>query len=370
MQKGTFGNMIDKAVKLSTGYIQIHKNGYWEDQSINETFEFSDQIKNSFNNNKNVTYSIPRLESFALASSGNNTKGAIVKGTVPEIEDELNKYSDKIVKGEFLKSGDQSILVGEELANYLKVDVGDSLVMLGQGYHGITAAAQYPIKGILHIPIPQLNRQMILMPLEVAQYFYASENRLTSISLMLKDPELLESTREEIFNNLNNSDSYEVMTWQEMNKELVQFVDTKNVGSIIMLSILYIVVGFGVFGTIMMMTMERRKEFAILVSIGMHKVKLLLIVFWETLLIGFCAVLIGILLAFPLLNHLVNNPILLSGEFAESMKSVGAEPIMPFVVNPNIFINQTLTVILIAFIAVIYPLFFILKFDVLKAMKN
>ena len=81
----------------------------------------------------------------------------------------------------------------------------------------------------------------------------------------------------DIKNNL--SDEYEVMSWQEMNKELVQFVDTKVIGGIIMLSILYIVIGFGVFGTVMMMTMERRKEFAIMVSIGMQKLKLLTVVF-------------------------------------------------------------------------------------------
>ena len=58
-------------------------------------------------------------------------------------------------------------------------------------------------------------------------------------------------------------DDYEVMTWQEMNREMVQSIEADNVGGIIMLGILYIVIGFGVFGTIMMMTMERRKEFAV-----------------------------------------------------------------------------------------------------------
>ncbi len=96
------------------------------------------------------------------------------------------------------------------------------------------------------------------------------------------------------------SDKFEVMSWQKMNKELVQFVDTKVTGGIIMLSILYIVIGFGVFGTVMMMTMERRKEFAIMVSIGMRKLKLLSVVFLETVFIGFVAVLVGITINIPL----------------------------------------------------------------------
>jgi len=368
MQQGTFGSMITNAVKLSTGYIQIHKDGYWENKSINETFLSSNKISEIVEGNKNIKLNIPRLESFALVSSGKLTKGAMVIGTIPEIEDKLNDYSNKIVRGSFLNTDDRSILVGDELAKYLKVDVGDSLVLLGQGYHGVTAAGQYEIKGILHLPIPQLNKQLVLMPLNECQYLYASENRLTSISIMLENPELLDETTSEIKESL--SKEYEVMTWEELNKELVQFVDTKVVGGMIMMSILYIVIGFGVFGTVMMMTMERRKEFAIMVSIGMRKIKLLAVVFWETIFIGFVGVAIGIIITFPVLLYLSKNPIKLAGEFAKSMESVGAEPLMPFVINTGMFLNQTISIILIAFVAVIYPLIFIIKFNVLKAMRN
>jgi ABC-type lipoprotein release transport system permease subunit len=368
MQLGTFGSMVTNAVKLSTGYIQIHTEGYWENKSINETFEESSTIDNVIESDENITFNIPRLESFALASSGEKTKGTMVTGTVPKLEDELNKYSEKIIRGEYLNANDRSILIGDELAEFLNVDVGDTLVLLGQGYHGVTAAAQYPIKGILHLPIPQLNSQLVLMPLKECQYLFASENRLSSISIMLDDPELLDENTALIKSELNNN--YEVMTWKEMNKELVQFVDTKLVGGIIMLSILYIVIGFGVFGTVMMMTMERRKEFAIMVSIGMRKYKLLYVVFWETLLIGFVAIVIGLLITYPLILYLSHNPIVLTGEFAESMKSVGSEPLMPFVAKPGIFINQTISVILLAMVAVIYPLIFILKFNVQKAMRS
>lgn len=368
IQKGMFGNMVTNAVKLSTGYIQIHKTGYWENKSINETFEQKEIINSILEKHENISLVIPRLESFALTSSGNMTKGAMVIGTNTVIENKLNNYSDKIIKGEFLKPDDRSILIGDKLAKYLEVDVGDSLVLLGQGYHGVTAAEQYLIKGILHLPIPELNKQLIMMSLKESQYYYASANRLTSLSLMLNDPESLNSTTDYIKNKLG--DKYEVMTWYEMNKEILQFVDSKNVGSIIMLSVLYIVIGFGVFGTIMMMAMERRKEFAIMVSVGMQKTKLLFVVVMETIFIGLVAIIIGIFIVYPILYYYSHNPILFTGEYANTMETFGIEPIIPFSISPIIFINQTIAVITIATIAVIYPLVYILKFNVLKAMRN
>ena len=39
MQKGSYENMITNAVKLSTGYFQVQANGYWENKSIDKTFE-------------------------------------------------------------------------------------------------------------------------------------------------------------------------------------------------------------------------------------------------------------------------------------------------------------------------------------------
>ena len=368
MQVGSYANMISNAVKFSTGYIQIHADGFWENKSINETFEESDSLKKILNDNSNITFKISRLESFALASSGQHTKGTLVIGTNPELEDELNKYAEKIIDGEYLTSSDRSILVAEKLAEFLNVNVGDSLVLLGQGYHGVTAASQYLVKGILKLPIPQLNNQLVMLPLKEAQYFFAAEKRLTSMSLMLEDAELLQQNIEEIKSELNTD--YEVMPWQEMNKEMVQTIEADNVGGVIMLGILYIVIGFGVFGTVMMMTMERKKEFAVMISVGMQKLKLLQIVMWETIFIGAVAIIAGVIVSYPLLYYLSLNPIPLTGEIAVSMEAFGAEPILPFSVKPIIFINQTLSVIAIAAVAVIYPLSVILKFDVLKAIRS
>lgn len=368
MQVGSYGNMISNAVKFSTGYIQIHGKDYWENKSINETFYNADSIYKVLDSNPNITFKIPRLESFALASSGKHTKGTIVIGTIPELENELNKYEEKIIRGEYLKANDRAILVAENLASYLNIDVGDSLVLIGQGYHGVTAADQYLIKGILKMPIPELNNQMVMLPLKEAQYYYAADNRLTSISIMLDDPEKLDESLADIKSSLNGN--YEVMPWQEMNREMVQTIEADNIGGVIMLGILYIVIGFGVFGTVMMMTMERRKEFAVMISVGMQKSKLLQVVAWETIFIGALAILIGVVVAYPILYYFSLNPIPLQGEVAASMETFGAEPILPFSIKPIIFINQTLSVIAIAIVAVLYPLSVILKFDVLKAMRS
>jgi ABC-type lipoprotein release transport system permease subunit len=368
MQIGVYDNMISNAVKFSSGHIQIHKKGFWENKSLNEIFVDSEEIEKIVRNNPNIKFHIPRIESYALASSGKHTKGTFVIGTDPKKENKLNKYSQKIIKGEYLNAEDKEVVIAKKLAEYLNLSVNDSIVLLGQGYHGITAAAQYKVKGIIDYPIPQLNTQLVIMPIAEAKYFYATENRITSLSLMLKDADKVEETIAELKSNL--IEDYEIMPWQEMNVELVQAIQSDSIGGIIMLGILYVVIGFGVFGTIMMMTMERKKEFAVMVSIGMQKTKILAVVVIETLLIGFVAVILGIIVSYPIIYYFYQNPIPLTGELATTYETFGIEPIIPFSVNLHIFVNQTITVIGITILAVFYPLSMILRFNIMKALRS
>ena len=368
MQLGSYANMIDNAVKLSTGYLQIHKTGYWKNKSIDKIFINSDTLLSKIKNYEGVTAVMPRLESFALTSSGKHTKGSFVFSIDPSIEDSVNNLSEKITSGEYLADNDDQIIVSSKLAEYLQVQVGDTLVMLGQGYHGITAAAQFRIKGIFHFPIPDLNNKLVYITLKTGQDFYGAYNRVTSYSIMLNNPNKMDEIKASLTKELGNK--YEVMSWQELNRALVQAIESDNAGGIIMLGILYMVIGFGMFGTVMMMTMERRKEFAVMIAVGMQRIKLFFVIFIETLMIGTVAIFISIVAALPFLSYLHNNPVPLTGDLAEAYIAFGVDPVLPFSIDPGIFINQTVTIIIIALIVVLYPLSKVLKLDILKSMRS
>lgn len=368
MQKGSYGNMIGNAVKLSTGYFQVQAEGYWENKSINKTFISRDSLISKIKSSPNVESVVPRLESFALASSGKHTKGTIVIATNPKIENDLNKLSEKIIYGEYISEDDNQVLVAEKLADYLKVEIGDTLVLLGQGFHGVTAAAKFRIKGIIKFPIPQLNNQLIYLPLKAGQEFYSAYGRITTYSVMIKNPKELTETIGDIRATIPQK--FAIMDWMQLNQEMVQAIKSDDVGGQIMLAILYMVIGFGMFGTIMMMTMERRKEFAVMIAVGMQKGKLFLIVLYETIIIGIVALIIALAITYPVLLYYFYNPIPLTGELADAMKMFGAEPIMPFSLDADIFINQTIAIIVIAFIASLYPLTKIMRFNILKSLRS
>ena len=368
MQLASYDMMITNSVKSSTGYLQIQADGYWDDKSINNTFESGDELIATVTSNPGITLAVPRLESFALASFGNQTKGTALIGVDAEIEDAQTGLSKKLVKGSFINHTDHNILVAEGLAEYLKADVGDSIVLLGQGYQGATAAGLFRIGGIIRFPTPDLNNQLIYMPLHTSQEFFSAQGRLTSISLMLQVPDEMDRAQNELASVL--PEGLVIMTWKEMLKEMLQGIQSDNVSGLVMLAILYLVVGFGILGTVIMMTIERKKEFGIMIAVGMQKKKLMGILAIETILITLLGIISGALTSIPILFYMKNHPIPLRGEAAEAMLEMNWSPVIPFIVEPGFFINQSIAVLLISLIIIVYPLKAINKLKIVNAIKG
>ena len=368
LQVGSYGHMTRGIVEAFTGFIQIHKNGYWDDKTLEFTFEYNPQVISILENIENVSTVIPRLESFALASSGEQTKGIFVVGIDPEKEKELTNPERNLIKGEYLAYDTRGVLLSSRLAEYLNLALGDTITLLSQGYHGATAAGIFPVTGIVKMPNPEMDRRLVFMNLEAAQDFYGAYNMLTSLVINLDDQDILSKTLKEITGSLDKT-LYEVMDWKELNPELVQQIQSDQYGGYIMLGVLYLIVGFGVLGTLIMMTTERKREFAVMVSIGMQKTKLGFILILEMILMGLVGIVSGITGSLPVIALLVNHPIRFTGEFAEIFEQYGFDPIMPAVFQGSYFTGQSLVVLLIFALAIIYPALTVIKINETKALR-
>ncbi len=368
-QKGSYAKMKENAIESYSGYIQIHKNGYWDDKNINNVFSIDDEIVSKFESDSRVKEIIPRLESFALASSGESTKGVAVIGISPEKENKMTKIKSYLEEGAYINDTDKAVLIAADLAKFLKVKVGDTLVLFSSGYHGQTAAGLYPVKGILKLPIPEMNRGTVYLPIAESQSFFSTENQLSALIFDLHDIDDVGGVEEMIISNLD-LDTYEVMGWEVMNKELLQMIESDNAGGIIMVGILYMVIAFGIFGTVLMMTNERIREFSVMISVGMQKWKLALVVIVELFFLTALAVIAGILISLPVMIYFVYNPIEFSGEALDAMKDFNFEPVMPISMEPEIFIVQAISISIITLIAMSYPTMKIMKLDVVNGLRS
>ena len=367
LQEGTYQSMIDNVVKMYSGYIQVQDTSYWENKTINNTLEANDELLNRINSTGDVSLTVPRLESFTLLSYKDKTKGAAIIGIDPEKENEMTNLSHWLHEGEYLNQNDDGLLITYNLAENLEVGIGDTLVLISQGYHGASAAGLFPVRGILKFAAPQLNNLGVYVPLLKTQEFFSAYDRLTSLIVMVDDYHLVEKTQNKLQNGLNGE--YNVMSWDEMNPEIVQFIDSDRQGGIVMKAILYIIIAFGILGTVIMMIAERHRELGVMIAVGMKKIKLVVVLFFETLFIGFLGTLAGFVVSIPIIMTFINSPIKLPPDMAEMYELYGFEPVFVFSGDPQIFISQVIVVFFITLGVVVYPIYTIGKMRVINALR-
>lgn len=367
-QLGSYRHMVVNLVHAHTGYIQIHARGFQDEPGLEHLMEVSDSTRAHWQQatgNRNTL----RLESFVLVSYESKTRASIITGIIPEDEDSLTSLRKKLIKGNYLTPDDEGVLVSSELARILGAGIDDTLVVIGQGYQGASAAQLFPVRGIIRFPSPELDKQMLFVSLPAAQDLFSAYGLYSSAVFDLNEPTELNTAAARLKSQSDTS-VYEVVTWEEALPEMVQQIEGDNASGLIMLGILYMIIGFGVIGTVLMMTAERRKEFGVLIAIGMKRTKLVVILAIEMMIMGIMGVLSGMLFSLPLLYWFLNHPIRLSGTMAQTMLDYGFEPIMPVVIAPGYFINQAIVVIIIVCVATLVPAFSITRLTVIKALRK
>lgn len=368
LQRGAWDNMINNVVNYYFGYVQVHQDGYWEEQSIDKAFPLADSLE-QVGAVEGVEAVLPRLESFALAAAGETTSGVLVAGILPDVENRMTDLENRLVEGEYLTEGDEAVLVASGVAEKLGLSLGDTLVLISQGYRGVNAAGKYPIKGIAKFGSPDLNKQMVYLPLPAAQYFYGAPGLATSLALKLGGQEDIKPVVAALRTQLDTS-AYEVMDWEELLPDLVQARELDTAGNIIVYFILYMIIAFGIFGTILMMSKEREYEFGVLISIGLQRWQLALSVWIEVILLGVLGAVSGILLSMPIVYYFKVNPIRFGGEMASSLEKFGFEPIFPATFDLQIFLTQALYVFILTAVLALYPIFKIRKLQPVQAMRG
>lgn len=368
IQEGSYTANIENAARLSTGLIQLQNPEFKESQSIDDLLPMSDDFIKPTKQQPNIEFALPRIETFSLAAANDKSKGVMVVGVDPTPETAYSGLADKVIQGDYFSPDDKSVLLSEGLAQFFNLTIGDEIVLYGQGYRGQTAAGLYHIKGIVHFPMPELNNQLIYLPIKEASILFSTEDQVTAWVLHTRDFSQLPQTVDDL--QVGYGSNVAVRSWNDLSPEMEQQIQIDRVSGIIMMYILYGIVGFGLFATLLMMTLERQREFGVMLATGMGRAKLLRLLVIESLFIGLLGIVIGLIIATPILGYLYINPITLTGETAQAMLEMGYEPIIPVLISLWLFINQIMIVIGLLLLCLIYPLWRIYHLDIVSALKG
>ncbi len=367
LQTGSFDNMVDNMVSFTTGYAQIQNIDYKDNKSLNNGFIPDEELYNFLDNNEFISKYTSRLSTFSLIATGEKSYGTAVIGVNFENEDKISKLSQWIIQGSYSGDDPGGVLLGELLANKLEVNTGDTIILIGQGYHGVQVAGLFAVRGLLKFPISELNRQILYMDIGTAGDFFQVPGTVTSLILMVEKPGTLTA----LMKSLEQIDNPEFvyLRWEDLQPQLVQLIDGKTSSGKIFIIILFIIIAFGILGTFIMMIAERERELGIMIAIGMNRLWLSLILFLESLLIAATGVFFSFIFCIPLVNYFVRNPIKIGGEMGELYGEMGFEPVLIFSNEIHIFLNPAISIFIISIVIAIYPLISVIRLKAVNALR-
>jgi putative ABC transport system permease protein len=373
MNRGTHDQMIRAMTEYHTGFIRVQDPAFEQEPSLDNAIymenDFAGEIERM---HQAIDFVMPRIETFILASSDLQTRAVMLMGVDFELEERLNGLASRLQEG-VLPDGtdrtDSGLVLGSRLASRMQVMVGDSLILLGQGRFGMTAAAIYPVVGILLHPVSEMDNQIVYLHISEAQYLLSSEDHVTSLLVTPTRLHDVDMVAAELNLHLQK-DHLIALTWAELMPELLQAVAFDMAGFYLFSGILYVVIGFGLFGTILMMTLERRREMGVLLAVGMKRTLLARVMLLETFFIGLIGVTAGLILGGFVLTYFYHNPIPLADGMADMIEDIGYEPVILFSLNPSLFWSQAVIILTMSMAVSLYPVTKILKMDVLSASRG
>lgn len=368
LQKKAWLKQIDSSISGYVGYVQITDSAYVDESILDNSVDLDAIDLEGLRKIEGVRGVYPRIQSAALASIGIKSKFAGVLGITPSLDKDEMELPKKLLRGKLIADGDPDIMITQTMSQYYKVDIGDTLVIYGMGYQGFTAAGLYRIKGIINIPAGDLSN-MVYMSMKEAQYFFAAPNRVTAVLVNMEENGNLRKLKKNVEEVIKDQ-ALAIRTWEEVLPAMKEGMEIDTISNDAMLSILLVIVCFGIFGTIVMLYNERIFEFGIMLSVGMKRIAILLSTLFEVYLLSFIGILISWVCVTPILYYFIVNPIPLSGSMEETMVSYGLDPVLTVGMYPDVYLRSSAVIFIFTLLMSLYIVWKISQLNPLDAMHK
>jgi lipoprotein-releasing system permease protein len=244
--------------------------------------------------------SFPVLTQFAKVSTSNQ-----LIGINPEDQLRVSRLEPYMTHGSFkdLSKGGNQIIVGEDLLSKIGARIGDSLI-LSLGNKG---SQPFKVVGTFRFGMKRTDEVTIYTRLVDAQTLARTPSKVSDITIRLLDTNQSLPFAQELA-----SQSQElVQSWEQINESTLSVFKTQDIVRYSMTIAILVVAGFGIFNVLSMTVTQKRKEIAILRSIGYEPHEITELFLLQGTILGFIGGIIGLLIGFiicVLLSKIEVNP--------------------------------------------------------------
>lgn len=320
LNEGSYQAMMRSAISGQAGHLVVQARGYQADPEPTLLVDQAAAVVAEAEARFPGATVAARSRLAGLITSPNNAVGAGVLAIQPSKEREITDLHTKLTEGAWLDDDDdRGVILGAELARRLGVQLGEKVVLMGQGQTEVTSRL-LRLRGVVRTGAVELDANLAIVTLPCAQAFLERPDSANQITVHLRTTEGTPAMAAGLSEALQRPE-LEVLDWEQALPEIVQFIQADRTNNIVTMSIVGIIVAIGVLNTILMSVMERIREFGVLLALGLQPRQIATIIVIEGALLGFFSALLGLALgvaaSYPLVRWGFNSAEMMGSESME-----------------------------------------------------
>jgi len=225
----------------------------------------------------------------------------------PELDNTVFRFEDTLIEGRFVESGTNELVIGSWFAEDIGAKVGYWVTLVTRGNGGFYEAMDMQIVGIVNCPNPNVNRTLLMVPMDTIGDYLAMEGAATEINIALPETAEIaeEVTRIQQLLDPSGNDLL-VVSWDDLARDYVALAEAKRGGTGMILFLVFIIAAVGISNTMLMAIYERIRELGMMRALGMNDRSIQLAFMVEAGGIGLIGSTIGVLLGIAINFYMVN----------------------------------------------------------------
>ena len=367
-QQGMFKKRLQDGIETEVSHIQIHVPEFRAERELKMIMPDALEMVESIETIQGIEGVSPRIVLTGMVASAEMGTGVRIAGILPHKEQQCTNLFEKIIGGAWFEGVRRNpIVIGEKLANKLKVKIRSKIVITIQNSDGTITSAAFRVAGIFKTINTSFDEGNIFVRYsDLSRLAELKKNAAHEIAIRISNSEEVDTLTEEIASKYSD---LEVLTWREISPELGYLNDVGAQYMYIFIIIILFALAFGIINTMLMVVLERVKELGMLMAIGMKKGRLFKMLVLESVLLSFTGGIIGITLGLLFTLHFGKTGIDLS-IYASGMEKYGYDTLVFPYIDVAMVINIGLLVILTGILSAIYPARKALRYNPAEAIRT
>ena len=236
-----------------------------------------------------------------MLSNSTGSHGVNVLGVNPDTDINVSNVNSKIIEGNYFKSTkNNTMLIGEKLADKLNLRLRSKVVITFQDLNGDITSLLFRVEGIFKSGNSIFDNNNIIVNQKSLYYNIPDLKGFHEIAIITIEDGLTDSLKKDL--QVLNS-NYKVESWDEIAVELAYANKTMSSFLYIFMLIVLFGLSFGIINTMLMAILERKKELGMLMSIGMTRYYIFLMICFETIFLSLIAIPFGVLISYITINY-------------------------------------------------------------------